>query len=232
MEASQYLPASFLKRTPATLTVITTYRCNAACKECCFESNPTVKGRLSLKQIKENIQQAYDTYPDLELVVFTGGECFLLRDDLFKSIQYASNLGLITRCVSNGFWGKDKEKSDFIVKKLLSAGISEMNFSSGVDHQQWVPFESIVNASKALVDSGIQTLVTIEKDTKDSICLENAMRNPIIDELQKNNLFSIMSNQWMPFYSDFKSRSEKNSDKSFLQKGCELTWSSKFRHLS
>lgn len=38
---------------PDTLTVLVTYRCNAACEECCFESNPRVEGRLTLGEIKK-----------------------------------------------------------------------------------------------------------------------------------------------------------------------------------
>lgn len=143
----QFIPKGFLNKSPSTLTIITTYRCNAACKECCFESNPTVKGRLSLDEIKNYINQAFISYSNLELVVFTGGECFLLRDDLFSSIKFATNLGLKTRCVTNGFWGKTIDSAKTVTKKLIWAGLTEINFSTGIDHQEWVPLASIANAS-------------------------------------------------------------------------------------
>lgn len=60
---------------PTTMTVITTYQCTSACKECCFECNPYVKGKLSFNDISSFIQETYDYYHEtLKLCVFTGGE--------------------------------------------------------------------------------------------------------------------------------------------------------------
>ncbi len=95
--------------TPETLTIITTYTCNAACEECCFECNPSVKHRLSLEDMKNFINESKIRYPTLEIVVFSGGECFLLQNDLYEAIKYSTQLGLTTRCVTNGFWGRNKK---------------------------------------------------------------------------------------------------------------------------
>ena len=47
--------------------------------------------------------------PSIKVVVFTGGECTLLKDDLISAICFCTNLGLKTRIVSNGHWGKSLE---------------------------------------------------------------------------------------------------------------------------
>lgn len=40
-------------------------------------------------------------YSSIKVLVFTDGECTLLGDDLFKSIRYATNKGLLKRIVTN-----------------------------------------------------------------------------------------------------------------------------------
>ena len=93
---------------PTHLTILPTYRCTAACAQCCFESDPHVQGRIPLERILDYIDQAARDFPTLKLVVFSGGECFLLRDDLDKAIARAAGHGLATRCVTNGYWATSK----------------------------------------------------------------------------------------------------------------------------
>ncbi|EPC8411228.1 hypothetical protein ACR3AM_005648 [Bacillus thuringiensis] len=93
---------------PNCITIITTYKCTAACAECCFECNPKLIARVTLEQMKKFIKESKELFgEELKGVVFTGGECFLLGDDLVEVISYATKLGLVTRCVSNGYWGKN-----------------------------------------------------------------------------------------------------------------------------
>lgn len=103
---SSLIPDSFYNQAPQLLTFLTTYRCNAQCEQCCFESNPTIQGKLTLQEMCNYIDRAVENFPALQLVVFTGGECFLLGEDLFRAISYASQKGFSTRCVTNAFWGK------------------------------------------------------------------------------------------------------------------------------
>jgi len=193
---------------PKTLTIMTTYRCTAECAGCCFESSPKLKERLSLEQIKNNIQQAKDTYPNLETVVFSGGECFMLGDDLFESIFYATKLGLKTRCVTNAYWASSISRAKDIAKRLKSAGIFEMNISTGIDHKEWVPLSNIKNAVTSLIEEEISTLVTVEKDNDKINCFEKLKSIPEIKEILSNNSgqFTLMVNSWMPFQQTNTSR--------------------------
>lgn len=68
MELATLLPEKFLQKSPHTLTLITTYRCNAACKECCFESNPSLTSRLSWEELEKGITEAYASFDNLKLV--------------------------------------------------------------------------------------------------------------------------------------------------------------------
>lgn len=211
---------------PTTLTILPTYRCNAACEQCCFESNPKLAHRLSLDEIKNLIGEAHSTFPALKVVVFSGGECFLLKSDLFESIRHATSLGLLTRCVTNGYWGKTERQASSTVDSLLEAGVTEINISTGVDHQKWVPFSSVENAARALVDKGINTLVTIEADGEDSECVKNAASSPTFKDLllKAEGRFKLQQNIWMPFNGRFDPSRVQKSNES-MYGGCDQLFS-------
>ena len=73
------------RRYPETMTVIATYQCTAACEHCCFGSHPGITERLPLERILHHIDQAA-ALASINLVVFTGGECFLLGQDLIAAV--------------------------------------------------------------------------------------------------------------------------------------------------
>ena len=155
------------------------------------------------------------------MVVFTGGECFLLKDELYKAIAFANSLGLITRCVTNAFWGRTKKLADESVAKLIKAGISEINISTGVDHQKWVTAKSVKRAALTLINSKIITLITVEKDTEDSNCLNSFINDSIFRKALNENyqLFKIQSNSWMPFHADAETRGDQSKHVN-LKNGC------------
>lgn len=152
---------------PHTLTILGTYQCTAACKQCCFESSPSVRGRLSGDVILQRITEAQGSFPSLRMVVFSGGEAFLLKDDLFNAVAHCQTLGLHTRIVTNGSWGKREQTAREFAGRLASAGLKEINFSTGKDHQEWVPWNSFANAAHACAEAGISTLITVECDTEE-----------------------------------------------------------------
>lgn len=214
-------PAGFWEKYPHTATIITTYKCNAACKECCFECNPGLSSRLSLIDMTRFIDEAHQRFKGLRLVVFSGGECFLLGDDLFKAIAHASALGLLTRCVSNGYWGKNPAQAAATAGKLRKAGISEMNFSTGKDHVEWVPLTSVIGAAKALADAGIPVLVTVEQDTPESSIAAQLLQDPCAAELRKDDRMRVQFNSWMPFYDTSETRKPIDHRDQQLRTGCD-----------
>ncbi|MFN9187422.1 MAG: radical SAM protein [bacterium] len=145
-----------------TLTVIGTYKCTAACRQCCFESSPEVSGQLSLPEIKQAIDQTIKLSTNLKVVVFSGGEATLLRDTLIGAIEHCRQLGLSSRLVSNGSWGKTMDSASRFAERMVAAGLGEMNLSTGPEHQEWVPLQSVENAAEASVQKGLHTVVSIE----------------------------------------------------------------------
>lgn len=204
---------------PHTLTILCTYQCTAACKQCCFESSPYVKGRLPLQTILDRISEAKASFAGLRLVVFSGGEAFILKDDLYASVAHAASLGLMTRIVSNGSWAKTQRSANDVASKLVEAGITEMNISTGVDHQEWVPLQSVANGALALTKKNIQTLITVESDTETSGCMNALRQNDVVLEAMRTGYLQVRGNSWMPFQSTAEKRI-RNFDERSLETGC------------
>jgi len=165
---------------PHTLTILCTYQCTAACRQCCFESSPSVRGRLTKNTIIARIREAKRVFSNLKLVVFSGGEALLLKNDLFASISYCTSEGLLTRVVSNGYWGKTPHTAVRTVEKLKKAGLHELNLSTGKDHQEWVPSSNVVNAAIATAEAEIPCLITIESDTQNHDMVNEITSHPSI----------------------------------------------------
>lgn len=193
---------------PESITIITTYKCTAACQDCCFESNPTIKGKLDEGKIKDFILESYNSFNDLKVVVFTGGEPLLLGRSLFNCIEYASSFGLATRIVTNGYWGKTPILAKKITRHLKDANLSEINISTGIDHAKFVPVEHVINAIQALSEENIPNRVTVESDFEDGSFYKNIIENYAIKEIlsTKPEFLSFQINTWMPFHTDSKTR--------------------------
>lgn len=187
--------------TPHTATILASYNCSAACKHCCFDSHPGIKQRLSLAEIKRFILGA-SAFPSMGLVVFSGGECFLLGKDLDRAVEYASSLGLATRCVSNGFWAKTYEQAKVRLKALQDLGLAELNVSTGDHHQEFVPESNVVNAAEAAVSIGMTMVIVIEMQKERRVTASTLRRNAKLAQLLQDESFAkklkIIESPWMP----------------------------------
>ncbi|MDP6416686.1 MAG: radical SAM protein, partial [Gammaproteobacteria bacterium] len=119
------------------------------------------------------------------------------------------------------FWGKTQNTCLEVVRQLVPAGIDEINISTGRDHQEWIPVQSVIRAAKMLVENNIVTVVVVEIDAPGSECLQQLMDKPDIRHLlQRPILFRLQSNSWMPFRETSPARRDLQ-DKSELLSGCK-----------
>lgn len=195
-----HLPRSLTIR-PHTLTILGTYRCTAECENCCFDSNPRIRRRLSCAEIVGFIDAAATQVPDLEMVVFSGGECFLLGKDLVTAVRRAAELGLGTRCVTNGYWARTPDAAHRRLWPLLTSGLNEVNISTGDFHQRWVDQETVINAAEASVHLGLRTVVMVELTAHATVTGATLAAHPrmraLLDERQHTG-FEIVESPWMP----------------------------------
>lgn len=204
---------------PRTITMITTYGCTAECRQCCFESSPRVKGRLSLEEMTQSISDAKRSFPSLMVAVFSGGEATMLKGDLTAAIAHATGEGLSTRIVSNGSWGKTLASARKKAAELAGAGLKELNLSTGKDHQEWVPATSIMHCAVAAAEQGMFCLITVEADVEGNPHFRAVIEQPEVQDLVQAKKVAIQSNSWMPFQETGDVRGGTIA-KQTLRKGC------------
>jgi len=211
---------------PVNLTFIATNKCTAACKNCCFSCNPKNKDRLTLSDMKQYVTQSVEEFNTIKILVITGGECFTLGKDLDKIIQFANKKGLKTRVVTNAYWAKSLEKAHLIVNQLVDDGLDEINYSTGDEHQVWVPYENIINAVISSLESRLATVVNIESSNLSDFSSKIFLKDSRLEKYKHliNKKFFLIDGMWMPFLKStelkLKSLNEENEKKPliYLQK--------------
>lgn len=186
---------------PSTMTILASYRCTAACKHCCFDSNPSLTQRVDLHDIIDFINQGM-AYPELELVVFSGGECFLLGDDLVTAVRHCKERGLLTRCVTNGYWAKSIEAGRRRLGELVDAGLDQLNVSTGDYHQEYVDEDTVINAASLGVECGLGgTVIVIEMQKERRVSRDSLERNTRFQALVRSaspDKFKVLESPWIP----------------------------------
>jgi len=137
--------------------------CTARCRDCpvVHEARPPLSlSAEEMVQIMGDVLQ----FGFLQLVVFTGGEPFLIGDDLKKAVEYAASNGVCTRIVTNAYWATTREKATEILQDLKQAGLTELNVSCDDFHQEFVPLENIRNANDAALAIDLPLLLAYRKN--------------------------------------------------------------------
>jgi hypothetical protein len=214
---------------PNILTILGTYKCTAACENCCFDSNPSLTNRLSYENIVSFIKESLKLQT-IELIVFSGGECFLLGDDLVRAVEYIASQGIKTRCVTNGYWASSKEAGYRRLQQLRSAGLNEINISTGDFHQEWVSEQCVVNAACSGVEVGLDhTLIMVELQKQRRVTMASLLNNNLqLRELWNStsrDQFNILESPWMPMSAEEiieqNDQSRLNRYNLHSKKGCD-----------
>lgn len=185
---------------PQIVSMLPTYRCTAACENCCFDSNPQVKGQIPLERILKYVDEAA-ALETVKLFVLSGGEAFLLGKNLEVIIERATSLGLQTRIVTNGYWATRYENAVKRLSGLWAAGLRELNLSTGDYHEKFVPLERVIYGAKAAIDLGMNVVIMVESFDNSSISSENLENHPLFQEIrgdgEKDSRLSIIQSPWM-----------------------------------
>lgn len=189
---------------PKTLVFVTTHKCSAQCKNCCFSCSPQKTQRLTIGEMVNYINQVKNDFLDsVKLLVLTGGESFLLGNELNMVIEYAHSQGFRTRIVTNGFWANSEEIAIKRLSQLKKNGLDEINFSTGDEHLQWIPLENIYNGIKASMDQGIVTAVNIETHDSSSFNSTTFINQGALfkyfDKTKYHTPLHVVSGLWVPF---------------------------------
>lgn len=146
---------------PRMLSILTTRRCPAACDHCCVGAGPRATAAIPVDRIHGLIDEA-TRIPSIELIGFTGGECFTLGRDLDALIAHAAANGFRTRVITNGYWAVNEGVARERVATVRARGLDEMMLSTGTFHQRFVPVDRVIHGARAAAEAGIVTRVSIE----------------------------------------------------------------------
>jgi pyruvate-formate lyase-activating enzyme len=181
---------------PHTLSLITTHQCTAACDHCCFHCTPKVTKAIPHERLRGLLDEAA-TIPSIRLVAFTGGECFLLGSVLNELIAQATGLGLITRCITNGYWATSHKAATKRAEGIAASGLKEINISTGTFHSKYVPVERIIHAALASVNAGLTTLINVEIFEGSEFQVETITENSQIRSLLAEGRLLLQRSVWI-----------------------------------
>lgn len=188
---------------PRILTIAPTYKCTAKCKECCFRCTPQVEKVLKTDKILNYINKAVERFPTIELLVLTGGECFLISEDIPLIISRAKSKGLMSRIVSNGYWASSYNNAISKLTPIVKAGLTEVNFSTGDNHQEFVPFDNIINGLRAAYDLGIRSMaLSIESRQDAEFTNKEVEKNIFLSPLIEKGILHILNAHWIKFSTE------------------------------
>ncbi|MGM0156664.1 hypothetical protein IGI47_000952 [Enterococcus sp. AZ191] len=130
----------------------------------------------------------------VKVIVFTGGEATLLGNMLIAGINYATKNGLATRLVTNGHWASNPVRAEKYAKKLKDAGLKEINFSTGDQHQKYVRVDNVLLGSLMAIEQDIPVSISLETHRFAKFRENDLKLNPILKKLwiQKIKIYLII----------------------------------------
>lgn len=140
------------------LVFSTTNQCPARCQDCPVVFDGAEHVRLSADVMIRLIDEVV-AWGSLRLVVFTGGESFLLGRDLRRTVAHAGARGLSTRIVTNAYWATSAHRAIDVLRELKAVGLTEINISCDDYHQAFIPLKRVKYANDAAKAIGLPALL-------------------------------------------------------------------------
>lgn len=197
---------------PYSLNLMTTDFCTASCKNCCMQCSPKKHTRLSFEDMRKYIDSALESFPSIKLLVLTGGECFALKNDLKKVVDYSSQKKLISRVVTNGYWATSFKTAYLTLKDLRNAGLGELNLSTGDEHQVWVNYDNIILAAVSALLLGMSVVINVESSNTSNFSVINIFNDirlrKYLDTPSKYSL-KIIGGRWVEFETSKEKKIEQ-----------------------
>ena len=157
------------------LGLLVTTRCTAACKHCCFGCTP--KGdqlsgdvTMTLDEMKSYVSQAARLTPGgIGRLGFSGGEPFLLRNDLVEIVRFAHELGTQRiECNTAVYWANSTKAARQRLEPLRAAGLDRLTISTDDFHTEFIKLDNVRIAVEVAQELGIDVALNsvITKKTR------------------------------------------------------------------
>ena len=155
---------------------------------------------MTFEEMKDYVDQSLEAYPDsIKKLCLTGGECMLLGKDVDKIISYAKSKGLKASIVSNAYWAINYDKAYRTLKRLKGKGLTSANFSTGADHNHYVPWMNVRHAAVASARLGIATNLIVEYQLLDMNIIHELYADDEVMNLVNQHKLQISTPYWMEY---------------------------------
>ena len=120
---------------------------------------------MSIEELEEEIRQS-QTEKGVETfiphIAFTGGEPFLIYNDLRELIKLASLSGKRVTTITNGYWASNYDLVITKIKELKERGLNHLSISYDSYHSEYIDVNNIRNILKATTLENKFPLFTVE----------------------------------------------------------------------
>ena len=144
-----------------TLSLMTTFACNANCAHCSVFSGPKRQESFPTELARSVIDEAA-AVPTIRMVAYTGGEPTLEYERLLELMAYAQErYGLQAGLVSNSSWATDMDTARARFAEMIARGLTVYITSLDEFHLEYIALQTIRNAIHAALEAGVATHVNV-----------------------------------------------------------------------
>lgn len=134
---------------------VVTTACTGRCIHC---QNGDPSGRaehIDAAVAAEAVRRVCGKY-DIGTVMTFGGEPLLYPDTVCAIHRAAADLGVGRRqVITNGFFSKDKDRIEAVVRDLADSGVNDLLLSADAFHQETIPLEPVLTFAGCAVKAGL-----------------------------------------------------------------------------
>lgn len=137
------------------LEFVLTEKCNSRCAHCQGVHSPESEGVMEIEDGLDYLEET-TSVTELDSFMIFGGESMLYPERTITLFQRASELGIPEiELITNGFWGKDRERAMTLALRLKEAGVTDVLISVDSSHLPHIPSDGPRNAAEASLHAGI-----------------------------------------------------------------------------
>ena len=163
------------------LVLIPSDHCNITCRHCAPACGPAPKRAWNVELIRRCLNEAANLPNVGKRVHFAGGEPFLYYPQMLELVRHARSLGFDISIVTNGFWGKNEARATMMVGELVDAGLTRVELSTDVFHQEHIPVPTIRRSIQVLKSASVKIILRVITSRKHTV--EETLRQLTVEDL-------------------------------------------------
>lgn len=140
------------------IELVVTMACTGKCKHCSqgeHKSTENIDKFLAADAVRK-IAGEYD----IKSVMTFGGESLLYPETVYAIHKAAKEMNIPKRqLITNGYFSKDTEKIEVVVRELVESGVNEILLSVDAFHQETIPLEYVKVFAQAVKKSDVEIKV-------------------------------------------------------------------------